>query len=378
MRADIDSALNKSESKSITEENIAKCVRCGLCLGVCPLYLSEREEGFSPRGKIHTIDCSKERAVIKKVLNNCLLCLSCRSVCPNGVNIPDAIKIFRRDKSIAGQIYFLLRTVQGKDFRRFRLICTLMEIDNRAGGFLKLMGMSRKIPEAGKEKIVYNNFLDEKSIGIFTGCISSVFYPQIINHICKFYRSKGYSVYIPDSQVCCGLMNSSAGDEPKALSLALRNTELFSSEKIEKIITPCASCAYMLRQYGKLVSGGEIISRKIYPPDEMISDFIQTASFGDLDALHIPCHIRNAEEKLFYNRLKNLKKVKIIDACCGYGGVFNLYEYEKSVKIGEKILKEIKGRKSVYTLCSGCYLHLYDVIRKNRIDTEVKSLFELI
>lgn len=319
---------------------------------------------------------------MKRFINNCLLCGSCIDVCPNDVDITDTIREFRREGEILRDIYYLLSKIQGSDFRRIGLVADILNMDRNIGGVLKLFSNDRRLPVSSKEEIKYDNELRENSIGIFTGCLSQVFYPDVINRISEFYRSRGYNVYLPRLQGCCGLMNYSAGDYEKAKALAKRNIDLFSSEKIEKIITPCASCEYMLLHYRDLIEEGADISNKVVSLDDALIDVLHT-KLEDLDeaiALHIPCHIRNKKDKRLYRNLKNISrssKVEVVDLCCGYGGVFNAYEYEKSLKIGAAVLSKIKSDR-IYTLCSGCYLQFYDLISRFAPEKRVFNLIDIL
>ncbi len=370
--------MKDSGYQKTIDDNLKKCVRCGLCLGVCPVYSVDREESSSPRGRIHTIDKIKNRDIFKKFLNNCLLCGSCRDVCPNDVDIHNVIRSVRLSEGLARNIYLILRAMQGTDFSKMKIISSLMNTERNSGGLIRFLNLKRHIPKISADRVLYNNILADKNVAVFTGCIAPLFYPEVINGISAFYMNKGYNVYIPENQVCCGLMNYSAGDGKKALGLSSENIKLFSSEKIEKIITPCASCAYMFHQYAELVKDGKELSAKIFTFEDFILERIQTALSENNIALHIPCHIRNSDDKSLYKRLKKFRNVRIIDSCCGYGGVFNLYEYDKSVKIGERLLGDLKDKKVLYTLCSGCYMQLFDIVRKNGISTEVRNLAELI
>ena len=40
--------------------NVLACIRCGLCLAVCPTYSVERTETQSPRGRVALIRAAKE------------------------------------------------------------------------------------------------------------------------------------------------------------------------------------------------------------------------------------------------------------------------------------------------------------------------------
>jgi len=363
-------------------ENIEKCIRCGLCLSACPVYSIDREETSAPRGRLHIIDKIKDKKDWNRFINNCLLCGSCIDVCPNGVNIPELIREFRKEEEVYRSIYPVLRTVQGNDFKKMGFLSALLNIDRDLGGLLRLFYRDRRLPDRSGEKIEYNNELKDGSIAIFTGCISKLFYSGIINKLIRFYRSKGYNVYIPEGQGCCGLMNYSAGDYRKVISLVQRNMALFNSDKIEKILTPCASCEYMLLKYRDLVDNGSEISRKVVSLDDALIDLIHN-SIQKLDrmiAVHIPCHIRNKTNKGVYLKMKGLaksNKVEIVDLCCGYGGVFNAYEYERSLKIGRIALSRIRSNE-IYTLCSGCYLQFYDIVSRLASYKKVYNLIDIL
>ncbi|MCX7945057.1 MAG: (Fe-S)-binding protein [Deltaproteobacteria bacterium] len=359
-------------------DNLSRCERCGLCLGACPLYSIDKIESSSPRGKIHTLDKIRKASISEKLINNCLLCNSCKKVCPNNVDVPEVVRLFREDNRLARPIYFVLKLIQIRRFKGLRAISNLVSSGEKIGGFIKLLRLARSMPKVENVGVFYNDLITDKSVGLFTGCISPIFYANIIELIVRLYKDRGFNVYVPTDQVCCGLMNISAGDRDSAVRLGKQNIELFSSEKIEKVITPCASCAYMLREYSKIIPNGDALSNKVVTIDDLMFEQIKSNDICDKVAIHIPCHIRNLDDKAVYKMLKSVKNVKIIDSCCGYGGIFNFYDYKKSIEIGERIFRDIEGIKEIYTFCSGCFLHFYDIIQKNRINVGVKNLFELV
>lgn len=65
-------------AKQEVEEIIEKCVKCGLCKSLCPVFRIIREETISPRGRTILLD----KKVYDKILYDCSLCKACESKCP--------------------------------------------------------------------------------------------------------------------------------------------------------------------------------------------------------------------------------------------------------------------------------------------------------
>ena len=91
-----------------------KCVRCGICIGICPIYRISRLETDSPRGRLELMRCLDENKSpsgydCKSSLEQCLFCLQCQRNCPAGVEFDLAffsamglIKIFVPPSNPAG------------------------------------------------------------------------------------------------------------------------------------------------------------------------------------------------------------------------------------------------------------------------------------
>src|SRR5271165_847476 len=68
-----------------------RCMRCGMCMSVCPVYNAEKSEGGVARGKITIAeaviagDLELEDQEVIDTLFDCLVCKSCMQACPSGV-----------------------------------------------------------------------------------------------------------------------------------------------------------------------------------------------------------------------------------------------------------------------------------------------------
>src|SRR6202158_5744197 len=71
------------------QEDLLRCVHCGLCLNACPTYRELRVEMDSPRGRIYQMVQVSNGAPItdsyREHIDLCLACRGCESACPSGV-----------------------------------------------------------------------------------------------------------------------------------------------------------------------------------------------------------------------------------------------------------------------------------------------------
>ncbi len=72
------------------EEQYLNCIRCGLCLSVCPTYREILTETASPRGRVALARKSLQgelapTANLYEQMYACLDCLACNEICPVGI-----------------------------------------------------------------------------------------------------------------------------------------------------------------------------------------------------------------------------------------------------------------------------------------------------
>ncbi|MDP7353608.1 MAG: (Fe-S)-binding protein [Desulfobacterales bacterium] len=74
------------------EYQVARCVRCGMCQAVCPLFEQTGRESDAARGKLALLDGLMQEMIknpkgVPDRLYRCLLCGSCAANCPSGVSV---------------------------------------------------------------------------------------------------------------------------------------------------------------------------------------------------------------------------------------------------------------------------------------------------
>src|SRR6202049_2306358 len=86
----------------LSDDDLATCVHCGLCLDACPTFRATGLETESPRGRIQLMTQWKRGGLPftedqARHIDLCLGCRTCEAVCPSGVPYGRIIEAGRSD-----------------------------------------------------------------------------------------------------------------------------------------------------------------------------------------------------------------------------------------------------------------------------------------
>lgn len=403
-----------------------KCVRCGICQSVCPVFTEVRREGAVARGKVTLIKKFlkgeiEPSSIFSTYLLQCLGCGACSENCPNGTKVDELILGIRslliKKKGLSLPKWIVFRII-------FRYVC-LLSILFKTGSLLQPF-LFKKIPkESGFHLRFSIPYLDKKrfipliknpffihnypeeipilnnrgKVGIFVGCSINYLFPRIGSSLIHLLNQNNFSIIIPKNQTCCGLLAYGSGDTETAKFLAMRNIKAFIQKDLDQIIVPCGSCFYFLKEgYLKLFSDeieAKIFSQKII---EISTFFLKNIdfqrdsfSYSGLRKIrltfHDSCHLRRKMKIYEEPRtlLKTLPEVELIemkkpDRCCGMAGSFNFINYKLSQKILRHKLHDIESThaEGVVTSCMGCLIQLYDGIHQRKTKIKALHLIEVL
>jgi len=404
-----------------------KCVRCGICQSVCPVFAEIQKESAVARGKVTLIRklLLKETGYSQKLstyLLQCLGCGACSENCPNGVKADElilaarALMVEKRGLSLPKWVFLrgILRSVY--------LLPLLLKTGSLLQGLLL-----KKIPEESglhlrfslpyldKDRFIPTTanpfFLDRYSeevkaenatgrIGLFAGCSINYLFPSVGESTVRLLTRNRYSVAFPKDQACCGLPAYGSGDIETAKSLAWRNVEAFDRRDLEQIIVPCGSCFYFLKEgYLKLFPNDEKVrafSRKMVEPSTFFLKQMNRSPQVNRSqdehkkirlTYHDPCHMRRGM-KIYQEPRRLLQQspeiewveMKQPDRCCGMAGSFNFVYYDLSRKILKRKIDDIEATRAdcVATSCMGCLIQLKDGIHQRKLDTRAVHLVEVL
>jgi Fe-S oxidoreductase len=160
---------------------------------------------------------------------------------------------------------------------------------------------------------------------------------------------------------CCGLAAQSAG-ETHLLRQSARDLYA-ASAGLSMIVTLCTSCAASLNH-----EHAQITAPRRLPPVldivQLLPDIAGAAPMAGEVFLHLSCHLEASASQNLQRWLRAAGvKARLIDHCCGGGGLLPLNNPQLSRRITPK---PADPNIPVLTTCSGCYL--------NWLQTEAKQV----
>ncbi len=404
-----------------------KCVKCGSCLSVCPVYKELCEESYSPRGRAALAEeLGQERqdltSKLIEIFTKCIGCASCEAVCTKDVPITKIVYEIRELLYEKKHFDIALHTVAKLMYKSpyiFTLIlknAALLEplLFEEIKG-LDLLKPRRSLPFLSKSrflpKVKSKFFLDhdfgepttsKRHISLFTGCVFNFIQPSIAHDSLSILKRIGKDVNVCSEQMCCCLPALGIGDMHGLKKVVMKNIQVLDGARPEKIVVLCSSCSLMLKKYYPMIFEDEssrvrekvmkfadkVVDYAAYlreHPDELDSTYKlqekQTVTY------HTPCHLSKGLNKSdvikdIFTGKRNLEIVELEEpeACCGFGGIFNYKFSELSLKILDRKVNDIIGSdaKTVLTSCSGCIMQIREGLLRRDTDVEVLHISEFI
>ncbi|MDD3270225.1 MAG: (Fe-S)-binding protein [Syntrophomonadaceae bacterium] len=410
------------------KEQIMKCVRCGKCRSVCPVFAEIRNETAAPRGHVFMVQMLRDGKVepsseVSERLTTCLMCETCSVNCPSGIDIHELNAaarsyIYEKNPSIGKELVFDTLWTKPNWLKTFT---KLMGGAQKTGlqTLARNLGLTKMLPGdlSKAEQILTSvpkhparHYLPEISpargekkytVAYFLGCGTDLLNPQVARATVDVLTRNGCEVIIPKDMKCCGLPHIANGKIDTARQLAVHNIKIFGSYEYDYIITDCASCSSALAHKNmKFLLGG----LKIEDEAQAFSDKVMDLSIFLIDVLdikvpanaaadklkvtyHDPCHLANAqgikkEPRELLQRIPGVEYVEmgLANRCCGGSGTYSLTHYDLSMQILDKKMDSAMetGADILATCCPSCMMQLRYGVKRHNWDAKVMHPVELI
>ena len=393
------------------------CATCGKCNSVCPVYDVFQSEDMSSRGWFEIVT-SKEYSYLnsKRVVEACLNCKSCRTICPADVDVSELILKRRAEhpNRMAGAVFALharpwlfdpllkaaARTQWLWDRPRPRawlewITRPLMRRIAETARFPRDMVMPRLATRHLRERypeLVRIGASGPTSIAYFHGCAANYLDDGVGDAVIAVLRRHGVEPALP-VQRCSGTPIQTYGHVKLVLEGARHN--LASLERYDTVVTGCASCTLMLKDYPQLFEAGpereaaDRLARRVKHITEFVAESKEAPDQSTGTArrrkvtYHSSCHLRAAGvTKAPRKVLAALPGVEFIemedaDRCAGGAGTYILKDYDTAAKIFERKRRAIEdsGADVVATSCPACMIQLNNGLRGT---VQVKHVAELL
>ncbi len=407
------------------QDALAKCMKCGNCMAVCPVYQTEKQEAAYARGKLAIAeavlkgDLDLKDEDVQEKLFNCLICTSCMQTCPCGVDVCKIMLSLRAAMAretglhpIKKMIFWALKNQP------------LFNVAMKTGASLQWMGL-RKLPDnAGYEPyftmglpmkrifpgLAKKPFRDQApalikaenrkmTVALFPGCGYNYILPRVAWDAVEVLKENDVEIAIPRDQHCCGIAIFAHGDIESARELARKNIDVMEKTGADYIVTVCGSCGESWQHgFRELLSEDPVYGPKAdhwKSRSHDISTFLTkvidykkpegrvkaTVTYQD------PCHLKKvlkvfAEPRAILKSIPGvtLKEMTKPDVCCGSGGSYTITHPETSMKIAGRKMADIRKTRAdmVITGCPGCMMQLSEGITKSGQELVVAHYISLL
>jgi len=376
----------------------ARCINCGYCKSVCPIATTKKGEtgsrSFLQLARFRNFEdpAPGESRRAEKMLRTCLGCLRCRTRCPSHASIGELLFSQKSPPIYTKKAM----SMWASDYDRF---------EKYARFFGRLMSpavgaaLGRDLPKVRRSPRAFVDRAQKQKSGamtsvmtvaVFGGCASAILDDNVFESMVRVLEESGFDVVIPD-QCCCGLPMIGEGLYDLARDAARKNVAAFSDARYDAIVTACASCTMMLKQFGNLLGddSAKKVSSITYDIGEFLEKFTDDRAFSKEKlemrvAYHHPCHlaaagVADADSCAILKRIVT-DFVELPDGCCGGAGAYGILHSDLSERIFDRKAEAILeiDPDTIVTTCPSCELQFRHNLAKRGITCEVRNIVEVV
>ncbi|HEX5220729.1 MAG TPA: FAD-linked oxidase C-terminal domain-containing protein [Verrucomicrobiae bacterium] len=358
-----------------------RCVGVGECRReeagtMCPSYMATREEMHTTRGRARLLfemlrgnplrDGWRNDSV-KEALDLCLSCKGCKGDCPVHVDIA-TYKAEFLSHYYKGRLRPLHAYAFGLIHRWARLASVAPRVANFFSQSSLVGGLARFVigiaPERALPAFAQTTFKDwfqqrsprnerGKPVVLWADTFNNYFHPHVAQAAVEVLEDAGFSVQVPQENICCGRPLYDYG---------MLDTAKKWLQRILSVMTPYLaagtpivvlepSCAAVFREELTNLFPNDQNAQRLRKQTFLLSEFLirRAADYPNRELnrkalVHAHCHHRAVmglkDETEILKRLG--LDFRVLDSgCCGMAGAFGFEKgehYEVSIKCGERVL----------------------------------------
>ena len=399
------------------ESDYLNCIRCGLCLSVCPTYREHLSETASPRGRVALARKGLEGELelspnLIEQMYGCFACMACNDVCPVGIQPADltlAMRYVQEQRQPTGWKKSLFEGLIPHP-GRMELATLPLRLYEKLGirRLVYALGLSRILPKQIRDmeamlprlpqrplrrvlpQITKAREEEKQRVGFFLGCAQSLLFADESAATVRVLSRNGCTVITPKEVECCGMPAHGYGRMDLVRKQAKHNISVFEKSDIEVVVTDCATCGSTLKEYGeylkddpKWAERAAKFSQKVRDVSEFLGEIPLEKPKGRVErrvTYHDPCHLRRAQHvsEQPRNLLKMIDGLEFVelpesDWCCGSAGSQLITHYETSTQVLDRKMDNLESTQAqvIASGCPGCQMQLNTGIRRRGLDVRV-------
>jgi L-lactate dehydrogenase complex protein LldE len=220
-------------------------------------------------------------------------------------------------------------------------------------------------------------------VGFFVTCLVDLMRPSVGFAAIRLLEAAGATVYVPESQTCCGQPAYNSGDRKDAILLARKLVDEF--EGCDYLVAPSGSCSGMIRtHFADLFADDDgyrqraaTLAARTYELTQFLVDVLKrpevSARFDGSVTYHDCCAgLREMGVKSQPRALLagveglTLREMAEPETCCGFGGTFSVKFGEISTRLADNKCQHIAncGADAVVLGDVGCMLNIEGRLRR--------------
>jgi len=399
------------------ETDYLNCIRCGLCLSVCPTYREHLSETASPRGRVALarkgLDGQLELSPnLIEQMYGCFACMACNDACPVGIQPAElalALRYVQEQQRTTGWKKTLFEKLIPYPWR--------MEVATLPLRLYETLGIRRLVYALGLTYILPNQIRDMEAmlprlpqrplrhvlptltpargkvkhrVGFFLGCAQNLLFSDESAATLRVLSRNGCEIITPRNVKCCGMPAHSYGRLDLVREQAKHNIRIFEEADVDEIITDCATCGSTLKEYGEFLKddpewadNAAYFSKNVRDVSEFLVEIQLEKPKGRIQervTYHDPCHLRRAQNVWQQPReiLKMIDGLEFVelpesDWCCGSAGSQLITHYETSTKVLSRKMDNLESTQAqvIASGCPGCQMQLNTGITRRGLDVKV-------
>src|SRR5437762_7015878 len=384
----------------LSDDDLATCVHCGLCLDACPTFRVTGLETESPRGRIYlmtqwkrgTLPFDEEQV---KHIDLCLGCRTCEGVCPSGVpygRIIEAgradVEDLRRASVKRATSHIALRQLVGHP-GRLRAAGAATRLAQRLG-LTSIARSGRMLPRLGEPfrrpaGNVAPAIGDQKHrVAFLVGCVMPILYPQSHDAAVRLLQLAGCEVWFPPAERCCGALFAHNGDLEGAERLRDANMKTYRGRDFDALVVDSAGCGAHLKDFYPELKG------RVKDLTEWLAEIGLPSAAHDVRirvTYQDACHLAHAQriKKQPRDVIRSLLGADFVEMrhaeiCCGAAGLYSKLEPEMSARVLQEKLDDLLATEAdvVAVANPGCQMQLESGLRQRGSTMKVEHVSELL